>query len=165
MPSILTEHRKLVKRIASGEATVAEQRKEASLMRKAAQRAALAKLDPDELDRMRRMEERSKGHFTRQIGALVLRTGISPLEFLIREMRDPSNDKALRVKCAVDALPYVHAKLPSEMKVDAPPGSTINFVHVQQTQLSALTDAELEQLSLLAEKLTPAIDVTGVEVP
>ena len=126
----------------------------------AAVHASRDALPMDELMKMRRMEERSKGSFTREIGRLLLATGISPLEFLIREMRDVNNNKELRVKCAVDALPYIHAKLPSEMKVDAAPGTTVNFIGVQQNQLTALSDKELDQLSMLAEKLRPPIDVT-----
>jgi hypothetical protein len=130
----------------------------------AARNAARDGLPAAELTRIREMEARAHGSFTREIGRLVLRTGISPLEFLIREMRDVSNPKELRVRCAVDALPYIHAKLPSEMKVDAPAGATINFVNVQQTQLANLSDAELENLSRLAEKLQPPIDVEAREV-
>lgn len=132
--------------------------------RASARNAAREGLPQPELTRIREMEARAHGSFTREIGRLVLRTGISPLEFLIREMRDVTNPKELRVRCAVDALPYIHAKLPSEMKVEAPSGSTINFVNVQQTQLANLSDAELENLSRLAEKLQPPIDVEAREV-
>lgn len=104
---------------------------------------------------MREMQARAKGNFTRKLGELVMRSGISPLEYLIREMRDTNNDKALRVKCAEAALPYLHAKLPQETKVSTTPGSTVNFVTVQQNQLETLSQSEFDELCRIAEKLGP----------
>lgn len=147
------------------DATVEARTKELAIMRRAAKHALEVQDSPDELAAMRAMELRSKGNFTRQLGTLIMRTGISPLEFLIREMRDATNAKELRIRCAVDALPYIHGKVANEVKVNSnQPGTTVNFVNVQQTQVEKLTDEELEQLSALAEKLRPPIDVDGVEV-
>lgn len=112
-------------------------------------------MPPDELAHMRLMESRSKGNFTRKLGELVMRTGISPLEFLIREMRDTNNDKSLRVTCAVQALPYLHAKLPSETKVSTTPGSHVTFVNVQQNNLETLSDEDFAKLCELSEKVAP----------
>ena len=112
-------------------------------------------MPPDELAHMRLMEARAKGSFTRKLGQVILRSGISPLEFLIREMRDTNNDKSLRVTCAVQALPYIHAKLPSETKVSATPGSHVTFVNVQQAGLEQLSDEEFSQLCALSEKVAP----------
>jgi hypothetical protein len=116
---------------------------------------ALAQMPPDELAHMRLMEARAKGNFTRKLGELVMRTGISPLEYLIREMRDVSNDKALRKDCAIAALPYLHAKIPQETKVSATPGSTVNFVTVQRNQLEELSAEEFNTLCALSAKLEP----------
>lgn len=116
---------------------------------------AEAQMPPDELAHMRLMESRSKGNFTRKLGELVMRTGISPLEFLIREMRDTNNDKSLRVTCAVQALPYLHAKLPSETKVSTTPGSHVTFVNVQQNNLETLSDEDFAKLCELSEKVAP----------
>jgi len=104
---------------------------------------------------MRLMEARAKGSFTRKLGAIIMQSGISPLEFLIREMRNPDNDKSLRVQCASQALPYLHAKLPSETIVSATPGSNVTFVNVQQQQLETLSQEEFDQLCALTEKLGP----------
>jgi hypothetical protein len=115
----------------------------------------LAQMPPDELAHMRLMEARAKGNFTRKLGALIMQSGISPLEYLIREMRDVNNSKELRVKCAESALPYLHAKIPQETKVSATPGSTVNFVTVQRNQLEELSAEEFDTLCALSEKLGP----------
>lgn len=138
---------------------IMQQAEEARLMRVAAKRAMLATTPPDQLHKLRLMEARAKGSFTRTIGMLIMKTGISPLEYLIREMRDVNNPKDVRQQCAVAALPYIHAKVPTEVKVDNPGGGDINFYNVQQTQLENLTDEEFNSLAALADKLRPPIDV------
>lgn len=46
-------------------------------------------------------------------------TGITPLEYLLAEMRDPLKDDATRRDCAKAAAPYVHARLTTvEAKVE-----------------------------------------------
>lgn len=39
-----------------------------------------------------------------------LGSGLSPLEFLLKEMRDESNEKSVRIDAAKAAAPYVHPK-------------------------------------------------------
>ena len=151
----VTRAPKLHKVLAATAKDPARAAEELRLLRRAAKRMALAEMPPDELAHMRLMEARSKGNFTRKIGELVMRTGISPLEYLVREMRDVSRDLDYRRKCAVDALPYVHAKIPQETKISTTPGSTVNFVNVQQTQLEALSPEEFDALCRITEKLEP----------
>ena len=139
-----------------------EQAAELALTRRAAKRLRDALTPPDELAHARLMEQRAKGSFTRKLGAVIMQSGISPLEFLIREMRDVANDKALRVTCAVQALPYLHAKIATETVVSATPGSTVNFFNVQQQQLETLSQEEFDQLCAITDKLTPS-DAIEVE--
>ena len=43
--------------------------------------------------------------------AAVKASGVTPLEFLLSEMRNPKRPVAIRRACARDAAPYVHPKL------------------------------------------------------
>ena len=56
---------------------------------------------------------------TAQLQAAVAASGITPLDFLLKIMRDEEAAQALRIDCAKSAAPYVHAKLASvDAKVD-----------------------------------------------
>lgn len=61
--------------------------------------------------------------------------GITPLEYMLRVLRDEGQDPAVRLDAANKAAPYVHAKLSSvEMKADV--------THKYED----MTDEELDQL-------------------
>lgn len=157
-----------LKAINDGGLTPAQIERDLEITRRAARRMAKANMPPDQLAKIRMMEARSKADFSSKIGNIVLRTGISPLEFLVREMRDPSNDKTLRVQCAAQALPYLHGKLPSETRVSATVQGSIKFETVEANKLESLTEEEFAQLCALSEKLEPrnmgdVSDVGGAE--
>lgn len=65
---------------------------------------------------------RQKGTLNRrnaELQAHVAATGETPLDFLLRVMRDKEADEDKRIDCAKAAAPYVHAKLASvDAKVD-----------------------------------------------
>ncbi len=42
---------------------------------------------------------------------MVAAEGLTPLQYLLQEMRDETNDKAVRLEAAKSAAPYVHARL------------------------------------------------------
>jgi len=48
---------------------------------------------------------------TAELQAAVAASGETPLEYLLRIMRDPTADNSRRDQAAKDAAPYVHAKL------------------------------------------------------
>lgn len=50
---------------------------------------------------------------TAELQAEVEATGITPLEFMLRIMRDESAEQRDRLNAAISAAPYVHAKLSS----------------------------------------------------
>lgn len=47
----------------------------------------------------------------RDKAAEVARTGVTPLDFLLKVMRNPKEPMWLRCQCAAKAAPYVHPKL------------------------------------------------------
>lgn len=47
---------------------------------------------------------------------------MTPLEFVLLEMRNPRNRKQMRIHCADSALPYTHQKLPQSTVVEAGAG-------------------------------------------
>ena len=53
----------------------------------------------------------SKNKLTVKQVRLVEASGITPLDYLLTEMRDPLKDDATRRDCAKAAAPYVHARL------------------------------------------------------
>lgn len=54
-----------------------------------------------------------------ELQAAVAATGETPLDFLLRVMRDEDADEDKRIDCAKAAAPYVHAKLASvDAKLD-----------------------------------------------
>lgn len=50
---------------------------------------------------------------TAELQAEVEASGITPLDFMLKIMRDENADEAKRIDCAKAAAPYVHAKLSS----------------------------------------------------
>lgn len=53
----------------------------------------------------------ARNHETANKSAEVARTGITPLDFLIKVMRNTKEPMWLRCQCAKAAAPYVHPKL------------------------------------------------------
>lgn len=53
------------------------------------------------------------GNKTRELLEAVAKTGETPLDFMLRVMRDPKKPWAARMDMAKSAAPYVHAKLAS----------------------------------------------------
>lgn len=50
---------------------------------------------------------------TAEIAKAVEESGVTPLEYMLRIMRDEAEDPRARLNAAVSAAPYVHAKLSS----------------------------------------------------
>lgn len=48
---------------------------------------------------------------TQELAAKLMEEGLTPLEYMLREMRNESNDKMFRGDMAKSAAPYVHPKL------------------------------------------------------
>ncbi len=84
--------------------------------------------------------------------------GITPLEYLLGEMRNPRNALAVRARCAKAALPYMHPKMPigvsAELDVTPKP-------QVSDEQLRRLSDDELETLLAIATKLHSPPELSG----
>lgn len=56
---------------------------------------------------------------TAELQAAVAAAGETPLDFLLRIMRDDNAEEARRIDCAKAAAPYVHARLSAvEAKMD-----------------------------------------------
>ena len=43
--------------------------------------------------------------------------GITPLEFMLQMLNDPSNPNDVRASAARDAAPYVHSKMPTALQI------------------------------------------------
>lgn len=71
---------------------------------------------------------------TREIADKAAEEGITPLEYMLHVMRDPSADTARRDEMAKAAAPYSHARL---------------------QQIEAKVDAHTTQCTVSAEPLTP----------
>jgi hypothetical protein len=56
--------------------------------------------------------------------------GLTPLEYLLERMRDPEEDKKVRLLCAKEAAPYIHPRLAS-------------IQHGGQLDLRNVTDGDL----------------------
>lgn len=54
-----------------------------------------------------------KNHASIAREAAVKASGVTPLEFLLEQMRNPKLTAEVRRQCARDAAPYVHPKLAS----------------------------------------------------
>jgi len=50
---------------------------------------------------------------TREIADRAVEEGVTPLEYMLKVMRDERNDPRERLSAAVSAAPFVHAKLSS----------------------------------------------------
>jgi hypothetical protein len=55
----------------------------------------------------------------------VTATGITPLQFLLSEMRDESLPRDDRMTAAIAAAPYVHSKMPTAIVTPAAPGVSV----------------------------------------
>lgn len=60
--------------------------------------------------------------------AAIAASGETPLDYMLRIMRDTKADPERRDKCAAQAAPYVHAKL-ANVEMGGPDGKPIPFVH------------------------------------
>lgn len=86
-------------------------------------------------------------------------TGETPLQFMIRVMRDPAEDMSIRLSAAKDAAPYVHQKL--AQKVDI---KTVNLTmsddELRRELLDILGEGEgvhLIEGSLAEEEAAPLV--------
>ena len=65
---------------------------------------------------------------TAELQAAVAASGETPLEYLLRIMRDPTADNSRRDQAAKDAAPYVHSKLASvDATVQANMDGSVSF--------------------------------------
>jgi hypothetical protein len=110
-------------------------------------------VDEGDLLALRRQSIKDMGAFTRKVGEIILRTGETPLEFLVRNMRDTKVDVALRVRCAEAALPYVHQRLPALDTVDDVPSKDKAAVQAGSEALRDVTDEELAVLERMARRM------------
>lgn len=72
---------------------------------------------------------------TREIATRVAEEGITPLEFLLRVMRDEAQQLERRIDAAKSAAPFVHAKLSAvehSGAADAPVVAEIRMVPVSK---------------------------------
>lgn len=73
----------------------------------------------------------SLGQRTQEIIAAVAKSGISPLEYMLKVMRDPEQEDARRDEMAKAAAPFIHPKLNAISAPDGGPvqvGLTVTFV-------------------------------------
>lgn len=71
---------------------------------------------------------RSKGvpnNRTAQIRQQVSASGITPLDFLLQELRDVNLPQDTRHAAAVAAAPYLHSKMPTAIVTPPPPSGPI----------------------------------------
>lgn len=66
----------------------------------------------------------SKSKKTQQIAAAAVAAGESPLEYLLRTMRDPTQDEARRLDAAKCAAPYIHPRL-AATEIKGPDGGPL----------------------------------------
>lgn len=89
---------------------------------------------------------------TREIATRATREGITPLEYMLKVMRNPKADIVRRDDMAKAAAPYVHPRLQSielEGQVPEAPGRIDVLVIARQVALT---------LTLGEQKLTPTIN-------
>lgn len=81
----------------------------------------------------------------------VEQTGITPLQFLIGQMRNTKNKLVFRGWCAAEAMPYVHRKMPSMLELERidPEGQ------LTEAAMRSLTDEQLETLLEISRKMAP----------
>ena len=72
-----------------------------------------------------------------------------PLDFMLRLMRDPDVDQAVRLDCAKSAAPYLHARLAPAL----PPALNLPSIKVE-----SLTDHQLDILIRRLETAQAMVD-------
>jgi hypothetical protein len=122
----------------------------------AGQHALKHSVAPDELVRLRQLSIHDMGMFTRRVGELILKTGETPLEFLVRTMRDATEDIDVRTRCAIAALPYVHQRLPA-LEHGAEPPEAETRKRGDQAMLESATEEELAVLERMARRMTERV--------
>lgn len=88
--------------------------------------------------------------------ARVAATGDTPLDYMLKVMRDAKADKARRDDMAKAAAPYVHPKFSSVTPGPVGAGA-------QAMDLSKLTDDELAQVERISRKLAASFGGSGGE--
>lgn len=82
-----------------------------------------------------------------------------PLDFLILNMNNQKNSAAFRIKCAVEALPYCHRRMP--IGVDDGRGGPIKHLNFAPADLLALNDEQLVELIVRLETMNGGEDARG----
>ena len=77
---------------------------------------------------------------TREIAEGAAATGEAPLEFMLRVMRDPRANAAIRADMAKSAAPYIHPRL-SATRIESGDGKN-NLVPVINVEILRFTDAD-----------------------
>lgn len=69
-------------------------------------------------------------------------TGETPLEYMLRVMRDPSADDSRRDEMAKGAAPYLHSKMPTAIVTPPPPSGPVaqDDEHLLNLYLTGLHD-------------------------
>jgi hypothetical protein len=73
---------------------------------------------------------------TREREAAIAASGLTPLEYMIRLMRDESLDTGTRLDAAKSAAPYVHAKL-AQISLSGPNGGPLQVEQTVRDELMA----------------------------
>ena len=74
--------------------------------------------------------------------------GLTPLEFLINQMRESTNPISVKLFCAEKAAPYIHKKMPTH-------------IEVRTEDVSGNTGAKEKLLALLEKKMGPIVKEAG----
>lgn len=82
---------------------------------------------------------------TREVANGALATGVTPLEYMLKIMRDPLAEPERRDDMAKASAPYIHAKL-AAVEHSGPGGGDIPMRHSGELKLSPL-DLHLEMLN------------------
>ena len=90
----------------------------------------------------------------------VAATGITPLDYMLRVMRNEKADNARRDEMAKAAAPYVHPKLAS-MQHTGPRGGPVQIADI--TRLKGMTQQELDVLERALVQIGLAEGDTGGE--
>lgn len=68
---------------------------------------------------------------TREVAEKALNDGETPLEFMLKVMRDPLAERSERLDMAKSAAPYIHPRLSTvEAKVDADVNATVTRIEL-----------------------------------
>ena len=62
---------------------------------------------------------------TVQFAAHLRREGITPLDYMLQVLRDPTQEHTRRDDMAKAAAPYVHSKMPTAIVTPAPPSGPV----------------------------------------